>query len=134
MCERGILAGGDGGRYAAKGAVLDVFWRRNTPAVPFKLVEVVAGVRPVCIQWRRVEVAGGEFVGMSISIMSTAYEVPLSLVCVPIWGIVDTAGESVSRSDFHDREFSGNTKTEKDVHHFERSLRRSGLCVRCMRQ
>lgn len=50
MCERGILAGGEGGMYAAKGAVLELFCKRNTPVVPFKLVEAVAGVRPVCIQ------------------------------------------------------------------------------------
>lgn len=68
--------------------------------VPFKLVEAVAGVRPVCIQWRRVETAGGEFVGMSMSTMITANEVPLSLVCVPIWGMVETAGEDISRPDF----------------------------------
>lgn len=92
MCERGILAGGEGGRYTAKGAVLEVFCRRKTPAVPFRFVGVAAGVRPVCIQWRRVETAGGVFVGMSISIIMTAYEVPVSLVCVPIWGIVVTAG------------------------------------------
>lgn len=97
--------------YAARGAVLEVFCRRKTPAVPFKLVEAVAGVRPVCIQWRRVETAGGEFVGISISTMITAYEVPLSLVCVPIWGIVDTAREYVSKSGFHHRELSSNKRT-----------------------
>lgn len=75
ICERGILAGGAGGIYAAKGAVLLEFCKRNTGMAPldvFKLVAVVADVRPVCIQWRSVEVAGGALVGISMSIMSTA--------------------------------------------------------------
>jgi hypothetical protein len=63
--------------------------RRNTlwfPAVPFRpLIEVavVLGTKPLCIQWRRVLVAGGLLVGMSRSIMITVKDVPVNLLTVP---------------------------------------------------
>jgi hypothetical protein len=67
----------------------------------------VAGVRPVCIQCRRVLVSGGLLVGISRSIIMTAYEVPLRRVRVPMrgWEVV-TGGVFVRQGSFErEREF-----------------------------
>ncbi len=92
----GTRAGGLGPKYGAAAEVLARFSRRNARIVPevvLSWVWVVEGVRPVCIQWRRVLVCGGLLVGMSRSIMITAYEVPLSRVRVPMRGSVAVTGE-----------------------------------------
>jgi len=76
--------------YGAAGAVWVVFWSRKTmfcPEVVLSIVALVAGVRPVCIQWRRVFVIE-VLVGMSRSIMMTAYEVPVNRLVVPTRGWV----------------------------------------------
>lgn len=58
------------------------------PAVVFIVVAVVLCVNPVCIQWSRVLVAGGLFVGISRSIINTANDVPVNLDSVPTLGAV----------------------------------------------
>lgn len=74
-----------------------VFCRTKTfmdPWVVFNFVAAVAGAKPVCIQWRRVFVAGGVFVGISRSTMITAYAVPFRRCVVAIVGMVWVARAS----------------------------------------
>lgn len=57
------------------------------PLVVLSIVGLVAGVNPVCIQCSRVFVVE-VLVGMSRSIMMTAYDVPVNRVVVPTRGCV----------------------------------------------
>lgn len=63
-----------------------------------------------------------------MSIMRTAYEVPLSLVCVPIWGMVETARTGDVSKKKSALTMAGWEKGDTDlVHHFEQSLGRLEL-------
>lgn len=71
-----------------------LFCRKKTlsaPRVVLSGVAVVAGLRPVCIQWRSVEVCDVMLVGTSMSIIRTAYVVPFSLCLVATVGCSCTA-------------------------------------------
>lgn len=86
--DSGTLAGGLGCKYVAKAAVWPVC-RANAFALPeleLRAVAAVAGVRSVCIQCSSVLVCGGLLVGMSRSIISTAYDVPFKRCVVASLG------------------------------------------------